>query len=495
MRRVFGFRLWKTAARIESLVPASVLKSPRQKPGGLGDGAQSVQPAVARRVPFAHDVDSLLGEEEVDVAVRVRKPKAGALSAEEAARLSALMKDAKLERVPLGVVQPNPRNAKRHPRKQIDLLSESIRQLGFNVPIIVDEANVILAGHARYAAARKLGFSEVPIIRLTHLSAEEQRLFALADNKLPELGSWDFDQLKTEILELSDPPAGLSFDMAIDMAIAGFDTVEIDEILTPAPERRSGTASELAGASPVVTAPGDIWELDHHILHCNSPLESGSYEKILGADPVVAFVDPPFDELSSEQRLTLVKAAGEQIHSNLALGGVVYWFMAWPHLGGTLSALEPVFGAPREMAVWVKSGVREGTLYQSRHEHVAVYVKGLGVPQRQAVFARRRRHRTNVWEYPGGDHGGSRGSRSKPVAMIVDAIQDWSRRLDHVLDPFAGTGATLIAAQRMGRRARLIEQDPAACDAIVRRWQELTGGVARLAGGAETFAEVAKRRS
>src|SRR6266536_4228324 len=96
----------------------------------------------------------------------------------------------------LGAVHPNPRNAKRHPRKQIDLLSESIRQLGFNVPIIVDEANVVLAGHGRYAAARQLGFSEVPIIRLTHLSAEEQRLFALADNKLPELGSWDFDQLK-----------------------------------------------------------------------------------------------------------------------------------------------------------------------------------------------------------------------------------------------------------------------------------------------------------
>jgi hypothetical protein len=427
------------------------------------------------------------------VPARITKPNAGALSPEEAARLSTLIHDAKLERVLLDAVHPNPRNAKRHPRKQVDLLSESIRQLGFNVPIIVDEANVILAGHARYAAARKLGCPEVPIIRLTHLGPAEKRAFALADNKLSELGSWDFDQLKTEILELTDGSAGLSF----DVNITGFDTVEIDEILAPAPvpDRRSGTANELAGVSPVVTAPGDLWELDGHFLHCNSPLEPGSYEKILGSDPVVAFVDPPLDGLSSEQRRTLVKAVGEQIRANLAPGGIAYWFMACPYLGESLAALEPVFGNPRDMAVWVKPSVQDGALYQSQLEHVAVYVNGAGAPQRQAVFARRKRHRTNLWEYPGGDHGGRRRSRSKRVAMIMDAIQDCSRRPDAVLDPFAGAGATLMAAQRTGRLARLIEQDPAACDRIVRRWQELTGGVARLRGGAGTFAELADRRS
>jgi hypothetical protein len=425
------------------------------------------------------------------VGVKVRKPKAGGLSPEEAVRLSALIQDTKLERVPLGAVHPNPRNAKRHPRKQIDLLSESIRQLGFNNPIIVDEANEILAGHGRYAAARRLGVSEIPIIRLTHLRPEEKRAFALADNKLPELGSWDFDQLKTEILELTDPSARLAF----DVSITGFDTVEIDAILAPAPDRRSDPGDGFAAPSPLVTAPGDVWELDDHLLSCSSPLDPGSYEKILGADPVVAFVDPPLGGLSSEQHLTLVTSAGEQIRSNLALGGIVYWFMAWPYLGESLAALKPAFGSPRDMAVWVKSGVQEGTLYQSQHEHVAVYVNGAVVPQRQAVFARRRRHRTNVWQYPGGDHGGSRRSRSKPVALIVDALQDCSRRGDLVLDPFAGAGATLIAAQRTGRRARLIEQDPAACDRIVRRWQELTGHTARLDGGAESFAELAKRRS
>src|SRR5262249_44951734 len=152
-----------------------------------------------------------------------------------------------------------------------------------------------LAGHGRHAAARKLGFAEVPIIRLNHLSAEEKRLFALADNKLPELGGWDFDQLKIEILELTNPSASLSF----DIAIAGFDTVEIDEILAPAPEPRSNALHELAAPSPAVTAPGDIWELDHHTLHCSSPLEPESYEKILAVDPVVAFVDPSLDGLSS----------------------------------------------------------------------------------------------------------------------------------------------------------------------------------------------------
>src|SRR5262249_38807601 len=163
--------------------------------------------------------------------------------------------------------------------------------------------------------------------------------------------------------------------------------VEIDEILAPAADRQSNPVHGLAASSPAVTAPGDIWELDHHSLHCNSPLEPESYEKILGADPVVAFVDPPLDGLSSEQRLTFVKAAGEQSYANRGLGGIAYWLTAWPHLGESLSALAPVFGTARDMAVWVKSCVRQGTLYQSRHDHVVVYVKGAGAPQRQAILA------------------------------------------------------------------------------------------------------------
>ncbi len=323
------------------------------------------------------------------------------------------------------------------------------------------------------------------------MSLEEKRIFALADNKLAELATWDLDQLATEILELTDPSAGLS----LDVSITGFDTFEIDEILAPVPERQSDAAPELEAPSCVVTAPGDVWELDHHVLSCGNPLDPGSYENILPVYPVVAFVDLPLGEVSSEQRLTLVTSTGEQIRANLGAGGIAYWFMEWPYLAESLAALEPVFGSPSDMVVWVTSSVEAGTLYQSQHEHVAVYVNGGIVPQRQAVLARRGRHRSNVWQYPGGDHGGSRRSRSKPVALVMDAIQDCSRRADFILEPFAGTGVTLFAAHRTGRRARLIEQDPAACDRIVRRWQDLTKATARLAGRSETFAEVAERRA
>src|SRR6266704_672307 len=169
------------------------------------------------------------------------------------------MKDAKTESVAIDAIRPNPRNARRHPPKQVAILAESIRNFGFTNPVLVDEDGEILAGHGRYAAARSLGLAEILIIRLTHLSSTEKRALALADNKIAELGSWDPDQLKETLAELVSPPVELSF----DPTITGFETKEIDFILNPAAPRRADPDDQLPdtgpSAQPVVTTVGDKW--------------------------------------------------------------------------------------------------------------------------------------------------------------------------------------------------------------------------------------------
>ena len=421
----------------------------------------------------------------------------GGLTPDEATRILALMKGAKTESVAIDAIRPNPRNARRHPPNQVAVLAKNIRQLGFTNPVLVDENGEILAGHGRYAAARSLGLAEILIIRLAHLSSAEKRTLALADNKIAELGRWDLDQVQETLTQLSDPSLELSF----DLTVTGFDTKEIRSILSPAAPRRQDPADQLPdiGSSdhPVVTRVDDKWLCGDHVLVCADPLRVRFQELSSGGSPaVVAFVDPfpSTTESDLEEMAGHMQAWSAQVAEQVCPGAMIYWFTEWRELGVLTEAVQPVIGAPRDLIVWVRSDARPGPLYRSRYDQVAVFVVGDDPPLRAASLGRRG-NRTNIWHYPGGDHGAVGHRRSNPVALIADALQDCSRRGDLVLDPFAGTGATMIAAQRTGRRARLIESDPASCDLIVRRWQKFANGTARLAGGSETFAEVAERRS
>ncbi len=415
------------------------------------------------------------------------------LTPDEAARITALMRDAKVERVAVDAIQPNLRNARRHPPKQIATLAENIRQFGFTVPVLVDEHREILAGHGRHAAARLLGLPEIPVIRLTHLNSAEKRALAVADNRIAELGSWDPDQLKETLALLVDPSLELSF----DLDITGFDTKEIHTILRRQAPRQPDAADQLPSAGPhkhqTVTRLGDLWLCGKHALVCENPLEI----EFNDVPAVAAFVDPfpGMAHLNSEEMAGNMLAWSRQIVAQLCPGARIYWFTDWQSAGVLTKAVEPVIGAPRDMVVWVRSDAMPGPLYQSRYDQVAVFVVGDGPPVRAAPVERRGRRRTNVWQYHEGDHGHARHPRNKPVALIADALEDCSRRGDLVLDPSAGAGATMIAAQRTGRQARLIESDPASCDLVVRRWQKFTNGTARLAGTSATFAEVAKERS
>src|SRR6266566_7691607 len=251
-----------------------------------------LSPSCALRTP-----STAFREEEVDVSVQsdgTRSAKAkksgntAGLTPDEAARVLALMKGAKTESIAIDAIRPNPRNARRHPPKQVAILAESIRNFGFTNPVLIDEHGEILAGHGRYAAARSLGLAEILIIRLTHLSSAEKRALALADNKIAELGSWDRDQLKETLALLVDPSHELSF----DLDITGFDTKEIHTILHPAAPRRPDPADQLPSAGPhehqTVTKLGDVWLCGDHALICGNPLET-FFE---GLSASVAFVDP-----------------------------------------------------------------------------------------------------------------------------------------------------------------------------------------------------------
>jgi hypothetical protein len=420
------------------------------------------------------------------------------LTSDEAARVLALMKDAKTESVAIDAIRPNPRNARRHPAKQVAILAESIRTLGFTNPVLVDEDGEILAGHGRYAAARSLGLSEILIIRLMHLSSAEKRALALADNKIAELGSWDSDQLKETLAQLTDP----SFELSFDIAITGFDTTEIDSILHPAASRRPDPADQLPDAGPsdqpVVTRVGDKWLCGDHVLVCENPLEVYFRELSAGANPaVVALVDPfpSTTELDLEDMVGHMQAWSERVAAQVCPGAMIYWFAAWQQIGVLTEAVQPVIGAPTDMIVWVRSDARPGALYQSQYEQVAVFVVGDGPPLRGAQLGRRARRRTNVWTHLGGDRGPHRRTGRKPVKLVIDMLKDCSAPGDIVLDLFAGSGTTMIAAQRAGRCARLMERDPRWCDVILRRWETLTKVPARHAESSATFAEIARERA
>jgi ParB-like nuclease domain len=222
-----------------------------------------------------------------------RNPTASALTEVKARQLQEQIANLAIELVPIESVKTNPRNAKEHPSRQIALIAESIKQFGFNHPALIDEDNRLLGGHARIAAAHRLNLKQVPVLRFTNLSPQEKRAVALADNKLPELGSWNIEMLGLELKELTaDVP-----ELVFDYSITGFDTGEIDQILAGEPHPSTPDPADqvraVQGDEVAVTQPGDSWICADHGLHCGSALEASAYRAVLvGAPADLVFADP-----------------------------------------------------------------------------------------------------------------------------------------------------------------------------------------------------------
>lgn len=425
---------------------------------------------------------------------------------------------------PIDELKLDPANPRRHNRKQIRQIAASIKAFGFNVPILIDRDNNVIGGHGRLAACRELGVTEVPTLCLDHLTPEQARAFGIADNRLTEIAVWDDRLLAQQLKDLSL----LGLDFSIEAT--GFEMGEIDlriASLEDLPETDDDPADllpEMPAGRPISKLE-DMWVLGRHRLLCGTALASAAFAALMGEElAAMIFTDPPYNVpidghasgLGATHHRPFPMASGEmdageftaflrQAFRNLAdfsvNGSLHYICMDWRHIGELLGAGREVYGELKNLCVWVKDNGGMGSLYRSQHELVFVFKHGRNGHRNNVQLGQFGRNRSNVWNYPGANSFARRGEEGnllalhptvKPVAMVADAILDCSARGDIVLDPFLGSGTTLIAAERTGRRCYGLELDPAYVDTAVRRWQALTGGTAHHAVSGRSFDDLAR---
>jgi DNA modification methylase len=413
------------------------------------------------------------------------------------------------------------RNPRTHSPRQIRQLAESIRRFGFINPILVDDSGSILAGHGRLAAAHLLGLTDVPTICITHLSAAEQRAYLLADNRLAELAGWDRELLAIELAELSD------LDLGFDLTITGFATAEIDLLIGGSQETdpKADRLPLVDLSKPAVSLSGDLWLLGQHRLFCGDVRDPDALAALMAGNKAqMVFTDPPYNVridghasgLGCHRHREFAMASGEMSEvefttllaetlGNLAAqsedGAIHFVCMDWRHLFSLLSAGRAIYSELKNLCVWNKTNGGMGSLYRSKHELVTVFKKGKAPHINNVELGQHGRYRTNVWDYAGvntlkegRDEELAMHPTIKPAGLVADAIRDCSRRGGRVLDGFAGSGTTIIAAEITGRRAHALEIDPTYVDVAVRRWEAFTKETAIHATSGLSFAEVEAQR-
>jgi DNA methylase/ParB-like nuclease domain len=427
-----------------------------------------------------------------------------------------------INRLPIGQLVPDPRNPRKHSDRQVSQVAQSIASFGFNSPILIDSTGKILAGHGRWLAARKLNLKDVPTIRLEHLTESQAKAFILADNRLSEMSSFDDRLLAEALKELSD----LHLDFSIEAT--GFSVGEIDlrieELSTSAD---SNNEPELPLAKPTgiaVSQPGDLWRLGSHLVHCGNALDSHAYRILMdGKRASMAFTDPPYNvkidghasglgrihhrefamasgEMNEAQFTSFLTIACGLMVRNSNAGSVHFVCTDWRHMGELISAGRATFSELLNLCVWCKYSAGMGSFYRSQHELIFAFKAGRASHRNNVQLGRFGRNRSNVWSYPGTTsfgRGGEEGNLAelhptvKPVKLVADAILDCSTRGEIILDPFLGSGTTVLAAERVGRVCYGMEIDPLYVDTVIRRWQSHTGGVATHTVTGNRFDDVA----
>jgi DNA modification methylase len=424
---------------------------------------------------------------------------------------------------PIDQLTPNPANPRVHSKKQIRQIAESIRVFGFNVPVLVDRHGNVVCGHGRLLACRELGITEVPTLRLDHLTPAQARAFMIADNRLTEIATWDDRLLAEQLQDLSI--SGLDF----SLETTGFEMGEIDlriASLEDLPAQDDDPADVLPEvvAGPPVSKLGDVWVLGRHRVLCRSALDLQAFTALMGEErATMVFTDPPYNVpidghasgLGGIHHRPFPMASGEmnkaeftaflvQACRNLAAfsdgGSLHYICMDWRHLEELLAAGADTYGELKNLCAWVKDNAGMGSLYRSQHELILVFKQRGGTHRNNVQLGQFGRNRSNVWRYPGVNSFARCGAEGnllalhptvKPVALVADAILDCTERGAIVLDAFLGSGTTVIAAERTGRRCYGMELDPLYVDTAIRRWQALTGGKARHAESDRLFDDLA----
>jgi DNA modification methylase len=424
---------------------------------------------------------------------------------------------------PIDAIKPNPRNARTHSRRQRRQLAACMRKFGFLNPIIVDQDGMILAGHGRWESATQIGLKVVPVIRLDHLTEAQKRAFVIADNRLAEIAGWDRALLAAELGELATLCPLEDF----EVTITGFETAEIDAFMCDHAENARDPADDCPEipSQPPISESGDVWALGDHRLSCGDARDPEVYLRLMaGARAEMIFSDPPYNvkingnvggrgairhsefamasgEMSPSQFTEFLALTLTNMVGALGSGSLLYLCMDWRHIDELSAAGKAASLALRNICVWNKTNAGQGSFYRSQHELVFVYQFGDGAFINNIELGKFGRNRSNVWTYPGVNT--FRAGRmadlaahptTKPVALVADAIKDATHRGGIVLDPFMGSGTTMLAAEKVGRLGFGIEYEPRYVDVAVRRWQTYTGKDAIQTSSGLFFDEISARR-
>ena len=408
-------------------------------------------------------------------------------------------------RSPLELI-PNLRNPRDHSPRQIKQLKRSIGKFGFVSAIVTDSAGHVIIGNARTLAAIQLGLTTIPTINVDHLNEPEKRALALTDNRLAETSKWNDKILGEELQALSS----LNLDFGLD--ITGFEMGEIDfriENATSLSKDDYEIEVELDPISgPPVSKPGDLWILGDHRLVNGSALDEGAFDTLMNGDKAaMVFTDPPYNvpvsghvsgngdtkhrefamasgEMTKIEFVRFLLLVFELLIRHTVSGSIHFCCMDWRHCEDILAAAKAVYSELKNICIWVKSNAGMGSFYRSQHELIFVFKSGSQPHQNNIQLGRHGRHRSNIWNYPNANAFGKTSEEGplfklhptvKPVKLIADAIMDCSSRGEIILDGFVGSGTTIIAAERTGRRCFGIEIDPLYVDIAIRRWQAYTG--------------------
>lgn len=412
-----------------------------------------------------------------------------------------------IETIPISELVSHEKNPRRHSKKQIRQIANSIKTFGFKVPVMVDVNNRLICGHGRIEACKLLGISEIPAIRVEDLSEDKIRAYMIADNRLTEISEWDERLLAENFKILS----GLELDF--DLEVTGFDYGDIEAFLLDSEDSSPHEESEVPNLEsvPAVAKKGDLWMLGEHRVICGDCLDSATYDKLFlqGRKASVVFTDPPYNlpakeigkvceashgnfamgsgEMTSGEFVDFLETSFSRLKENSKSGSIHYVCMDWRHASEILSAGNKIYDEFKNLCVWTKNVGGMGSFYRSQHELVFVFKSGKGKHQNHFQLGQHGRYRSNVWSYPSvrhlanadGDKAGNEALQLhptiKPVAMIEDALLDCSRRGEIVLDAFLGSGSTLIASEKIQRVCYGVELSPRYVDVAVTRWQQWTG--------------------
>lgn len=403
-----------------------------------------------------------------------------------------------VEHWPLQRLIPYAKNARTHDDGQVSQIAGSIAEFGFVNPILVGDDNVIIAGHGRLMAAQQLGLDKVPVIVLRHLTEAQRRALVIADNKIAENAGWNDELLKLELEELGD--------LGFDLDLIGFSEEELDELLGNDEQSGESDEDEIPEVEDEpVSRHGDVWVLGDHRLLCGDSTSKQDLEKLMSGELAdMAFTDPPYnvdygnnakDKMRGKDRRIMNDNLGDDFYQFLkdaltnllsVTKGACYIAMSSSELDTLQKAFRDAGGKWSTFIVWAKNTFTLGRSdYQRQYEPILY-----GWREGNDHFWCGARDQGDVWFFNKPVKNDLHPTM-KPVELVERALRNSSKSRDIVLDLFGGSGSTLIACEKTGRAARLIELDPKYVDVIVRRWQDYSGEQAIRESDELSFDEVA----